>query len=87
MAVTRISAAILLAGGIGMALTAVASGKPPFNVADKNADGRVSLDEAKQVGLPKPKAQENDLDDDGYLKPDDWSFIDADAFKNAFKND
>lgn len=82
MAATRIPAVILLAS-IALALNAAAAGKPPFNVADKNADGKVSLDEAEQVGLPRAKAKENDLDDDGYLKPDDWSFIDADAFGDA----
>lgn len=58
------------------ALPANADGKPNFRVADRNNDGRVSIEEAKRAGVPEAKARDNDLNGDGELTRSDWRFLD-----------
>lgn len=67
-----------LAVGITLlaSLPANAGGKPNFRVADRNNDGRVSIDEARRAGVPEAKARDNDLNGDGKLTRSDWRFLD-----------
>lgn len=74
--------ALTLAGLIALASNgtpAVAANKPSFDEADQNGNGRVSVAEAKQAGIPEKKAKANDLNGDGKLTPADWRFIDLDS--------
>ena len=64
---------------VALPLVAVAAGegeRPAFDEADANGDGKVSLEEAKQAGVPKAEAKREDIDDDNQLSKADWKFVD-----------
>lgn len=47
---------------------------PTFKEADKNGDGRLSLEEAKALGISKETFDEEDLDGDGSLTKYDYKY-------------
>lgn len=48
---------------------------PDFDQADKNGDGAVTLEEAKQAGVSAERAKSQDIDSDGELTEIDWKFL------------
>lgn len=73
-------AAALAAVIAGLApVASLARDKPSFEQADANGDGRVSVSEAKEAGIPASKAKANDLNGDGKLTKADWRFIDLES--------
>ena len=66
-------AAAFLMGG-----TAYAEGKPAFKSVDSDGDGKVSVEEAKQAGIPKSEAKKEDLNNDGILSAKDWKYVEKD---------
>lgn len=50
--------------------------KPSFEEADANNDGRVSMSEATSAGIPNFEAKGADIDEDGLLTKQDWTFVD-----------
>ena len=73
----------------GMAAAASTSGgmsdskKPSFKEADANGDGAVSISEATSSGIPKSEAKGADIDRDGKLTEQDWTFVDMEATNTA----
>lgn len=61
-------------------LTAVAASddKPKFSEVDANGDGKVSISEAVDAGVPKAEAKREDIDDNKQLSKTDWDFVDMD---------
>ncbi len=59
-------------------LTAMAasSEKPEFSEVDADGDGKVSISEATEAGVPKAEAKREDIDDDDQLSKTDWDFVD-----------
>ncbi len=47
---------------------------PSFKEADKNGDGRLSFEEAKELGISKKTFKEEDLDSDGELTEYDYEY-------------
>lgn len=47
---------------------------PKFQKADKDGNGSLNLEEAKQVGVSKKEFQEEDLDNDGKLTKYDYKY-------------
>lgn len=84
----RFLSAVLAAATLtspGIAAAAAASDgkgdeqKPSFKEADANNDGQVSISEATSVGIPKSEAKSADIDRDGNLTEQDWTFVDTKA--------
>lgn len=70
---------LLGAALVALPLAAAAAGegeRPAFDKADANGDGKVSVAEAKQAGVPKAEAKREDIDDDSQLTKADWKFVD-----------
>lgn len=65
-------AALLLSG------TAHAEGKPSFDEADADGNGKVSIQEAKKAGIPEAEAKKEDVDSDGNLTERDWAYVKKD---------
>lgn len=65
-----VAAALAVAGP-----AAAAEGKPSFDKADQNGDGKVSLKEAKEQGFDKYQFFAQDVDQDGMLTEEDWRYI------------
>lgn len=66
---------------VALPLVAVAQGggeRPSFDEVDANGDGAVSLEEAKQAGVPESEVKREDIDDDGQLSKADWKFVEMD---------
>ncbi|MFW5970054.1 MAG: hypothetical protein ACOCP9_05400 [Halofilum sp. (in: g-proteobacteria)] len=53
--------------------------RPEFDDADSNGDGRITVEEATEAGVPKAEAKREDIDDDGELTKADWKFVDMDG--------
>lgn len=47
---------------------------PPFKKADKDGSGKMSLKEAKKLGIQKETFQKEDLDNDGKLTKYDYKY-------------
>lgn len=47
---------------------------PSFKEADENGNGKLSLEEAKAVGISKKTFEEEDLDGDGSLTKYDYKY-------------
>ena len=47
---------------------------PGFKKVDQDGNGKLSLEEAKKVGIAKDKFQEEDLDNDGKLTKYDYKY-------------
>ncbi len=47
---------------------------PSFEEADKDGDGKLSMEEAKSVGLSEETFEEEDLDGDGQLTEYDYKY-------------
>lgn len=71
---TRIVPAITLAALV-VPFAVSAASVPSFSEVDTNGDGRISLQEAKQAGVPASQAQKADFDDDETLNSIDWAWI------------
>lgn len=52
--------------------------RPSFGEVDKNGDGKISVEEAKQAGVPESEVKREDIDDDGKLSKADWKFVNMD---------
>lgn len=52
---------------------------PAFEKADKDGSGAVTIEEARQAGVPESEAKAEDIDDDGKLSEADWGFIDMET--------
>jgi len=53
--------------------------RPEFKNADSDGDGRISVEEAAEAGVPKAEAKREDIDNDGKLTKADWKFVDMDG--------
>lgn len=53
-----------------------AAEKPSYKEADQNGDGKVTLSEAKAVGVREKSAKMADIDDNKSLTKNDWQFVD-----------
>jgi hypothetical protein len=60
-------------------LTAVAASdeKPEFSEVDADGDGKVSISEATEAGIPEEEAKREDIDNDDQLSKTDWNFVDV----------
>lgn len=47
---------------------------PPFKKVDQDESGKLSLEEAKKVGVGEDQFQEEDLDNDGKLTKYDYKY-------------
>ena len=75
-------AAMLGAALVSLPLIAgAAEGKerPGFKDADSNGDGRITVEEAIELGVPEAEAKREDIDNDGKLTRADWKFVDMDG--------
>lgn len=75
-------AAVLAAALVSFPLIAGAAEeeeRPGFKDADSNGDGRITVEEATDVGVPKAEAKREDIDNDGELTKADWKFVDMDG--------
>jgi hypothetical protein len=63
---------------VSLPLIASADGteRPGFKEADSNGDGRISVEEATELGVPQAEAKREDIDNDGQLTRADWKFVD-----------
>ncbi|MCF8026082.1 MAG: hypothetical protein K9K82_11440 [Desulfobacteraceae bacterium] len=68
-------AVISVFAAVVFAATAFGAQKPSFDQADKNNNGKVSIQEAVKAGAEKDNAKLNDLDDDGKLTKKDWKYV------------
>jgi len=69
-------AVISVFAAVVFAATAFGAQKPSFDQADKNNNGKVSIQEAFKAGAEKGSAKLNDLDDNGKLTKNDWEYVD-----------
>ena len=62
-------------------IASAAEGKdrPGFDNADSDGDGRISVQEATEAGVPEAEAKREDIDNDGKLTKADWKFVDMDG--------
>lgn len=69
---------LLMVLTVAAPLTAVAasSEKPEFSEVDSDGDGKVSISEATEAGVPEEEAKREDIDDDDQLSETDWEFVD-----------
>lgn len=70
---TAVALAALLLYGV-----AHAEGKPGFEDADEDGDGKISIQEAKEAGIPEAEAKREDVDKDGALTEKDWTYVEKD---------
>lgn len=69
---------LLGAALVALPLAAVAQSggeRPSFGEVDQDGDGRISVEEAKQAGVPESEFEREDIDDDGKLTEADWKFV------------
>lgn len=59
-----------------LAAVAASDQKPDFSEVDSNGDGKVSISEATQAGVPKAEAKREDIDNNDQLSKTDWDFVD-----------
>lgn len=57
-----------------LAGVAQAEEKPAFSEVDENGDGKVSVEQAVEAGIPEAEAKKEDIDDDGTLTKKDWEY-------------
>lgn len=74
---TRLSRTALIAMLLGLPVAGFAADKPPFKEADSDGSGKVSMQEAKNAGIPAEEAKKVDINDDGKLTKNDWHFADV----------
>lgn len=69
---------MLMALAVAAPLTAVAASgdKPEFSEVDANGDGKISISEATEAGVPEEEAKREDIDNDKALSETDWDFVD-----------
>jgi len=60
----------------------LAAEKPTFEEADKNDDKQISMEEAKQAGVPEKEFDVSDYDDDGKLNKTGWMLVDVQSSSN-----
>lgn len=65
-----------LAVATPLAATADSGDKPKFSEVDTNGDGKVTISEATQAGVPKEEAKREDIDNNKQLSKTDWDFVD-----------
>ena len=53
--------------------------RPGFKEADSDGDGRITVEEATDAGVPEAEAKREDIDSDGQLTRADWKFVDMDG--------
>ncbi|GEM_PF-1905572 len=53
--------------------------RPGFDKADSDGDGRITVEEATDAGIPEAEAKREDIDNDGELTKADWKFVDMDG--------
>ncbi|MEF8834082.1 MAG: hypothetical protein V5A42_04395 [Halofilum sp. (in: g-proteobacteria)] len=75
---TAVIAAALLSFPL-IAGAAEGDDRPGFNKADSDGDGRISVEEATEAGVPEAEAKREDIDNDGELTKADWKFVDMDG--------
>ncbi len=76
------TAAVLAAALVSFPLIGSAAGgeeRPGFKDADRNGDGRITVEEATDLGVPEAEAKREDIDNDGELTRADWKFVDMDG--------
>lgn len=73
------TAAVLTAALFSFPLIANAQERPGFKDADGNGDGRITVEEAIELGVPEAEAKREDIDNDGELTRADWKFVDMDG--------
>lgn len=62
-----------------MASAAEGEDRPGFDNADSDGDGRITVEEATEAGVPEAEAKREDIDNDGKLTKADWKFVDMDG--------
>jgi len=72
---TKMTKSAFIAILFALPLVAFAAQKPSFSKADANGNGKVSIQEAMKVGVPKDQAKQADIDNDGKLTKTDWKFV------------
>lgn len=75
-------AAVIAAAMISFPLIAGAAegdDRPGFDKADSDGDGRITVEEATEAGVPEAEAKREDIDNDGELTKADWKFVDMDG--------
>lgn len=72
----RTHGTLMTAAAFGVFGIALADDKPAFSEADANDNGKVSIEEATEAGIPEDEAKLSDLDEDGRLTETDWKFVD-----------
>lgn len=76
------TAAVLAAALFSLPLIAGAAegdDRPGFDKADSDGDGRITVEEATDAGVPEAEAKREDIDNDGELTKADWKFVDMDG--------
>lgn len=76
------TAAVLAAVLVSFSLIASAADgeeRPGFKKADSDGDGRITVQEAVDLGVPEAEARREDIDSDGKLTRADWKFVDMDG--------
>lgn len=75
---TKRLANTLMAFAVAAPLTAVTASddRPDFEKADADGNGKVTVSEATDQGVPKEEARREDIDNNGKLSRSDWKFID-----------
>lgn len=76
------TAAVLAAALFSFPLVASAAegeDRPGFDDADSDGDGRITVEEATEAGVPEAEAKREDIDNDGELTKADWKFVDMDG--------
>ncbi len=79
-----------LIGALTIALPLVATAaqeRPPFEQADANGDGTITVEEATDAGVPEAEAKREDIDNDGELTKADWKFVDMEGMEDKDSGD
>lgn len=75
---TKRVAQMLTVLAVAAPLTAIAASgdKPEFSEIDADGDGKISISEATEAGVPEKEAKREDIDNDEELSETDWDFVD-----------
>ena len=83
---SRIASVLAGAALIALPLTAMAAGsgeRPAFDEADADGNGKISMKEASEAGVPQSEAKREDIDNDGALTKADWKFVDLEQSEDG----
>jgi hypothetical protein len=67
--------AVLALGALAAGPAQAQDKKPSFEEADANGDGKVSLEEAKKHGFSIYQFVAQDVNQDGMLTKEDWTYL------------